>query len=129
MTEQELFDQKTLDELNGERPLEDVFFDYDSAELTDSSRARLGENAEWMKKWTSTRITVEGHCDSRGTNEYNIALGDERATAVQEYLASLGVAAGRVSIVSKGEEDPFCAEDEENCWAQNRRGHFIITAK
>ena len=118
-----------MDELNGERPLEDVFFDYDSAELTDGSRAQLGENVEWLKEWTSTRITVEGHCDSRGTNEYNIALGDERATAVQEYLASLGVAASRVSVVSKGEEDPFCTEDEEDCWLQNRRGHFIITAK
>jgi peptidoglycan-associated lipoprotein len=72
---------------------------------------------------------VEGHCDSRGTSEYNLALGERRAKAVQDYLVSLGVPADRVQTVSKGKEQPFCAEQNESCWQQNRRGHFIITAK
>jgi peptidoglycan-associated lipoprotein len=82
-----------------------------------------------MKKWTSTQVQIEGHCDSRGTSEYNLALGERRAAAVKDYLVSLGVPAERISTVSKGEEQPFCADETESCWQQNRRGHFIITAK
>jgi peptidoglycan-associated lipoprotein len=82
-----------------------------------------------MKRWTSTKITIEGHCDSRGSREYNVALGDRRAKGVAEYLSSLGIDQSRVLTVSKGEEDPFCKEENEACWSQNRRGHFIITAK
>ena len=74
-------------------------------------------------------FTVEGHCDNRGTPEYNLALGERRASAVREYLVSLGVAGTRVQPISKGEEQPFCREDVESCWSQNRRGHFLITAK
>ena len=70
---------------------------------------------------------IEGHCDSRGTAEYNLALGEQRAKAVQDYLVSLGVAADRVQIVSKGKEQPFCSDENESCWQQNRRGHFMIT--
>ena len=82
-----------------------------------------------MKRWTTTKVLVEGHADSRGTNEYNLALGERRADAVRDYLVSLGIPADRITIVSKGEEQPFCSEDGETCWAQNRRGHFIVTAK
>ena len=82
-----------------------------------------------MKRWTSTQVTVEGHCDSRGSSEYNLALGSRRANAVKEYLVSLGVPAGRLTVVSKGKEQPFCSEETEACWQQNRRGHFVITAK
>jgi peptidoglycan-associated lipoprotein len=74
-------------------------------------------------------VTVEGHADSRGSAEYNLALGDRRASAVRDYLVSLGIAADRVQIVSKGKEAPFCTEENEACWQQNRRGHFVITAK
>jgi len=115
--------------LNGEQPLGNVSFDYDSAELSDAARDTLQGNSEWLQRWTSTRIMVEGHCDERGTNEYNLGLGEQRARAVVDYLTSLGVAAGRLSMVSKGEEEPTCTEETEACWAQNRRGHFIITAK
>ena len=128
-TEEELFDRKSLAELNGEQPLGNVSFDYDSAELSDAARDTLQGNSEWLQRWTSTRIMVEGHCDERGTNEYNLGLGEQRARAVVDYLTSLGVAAGRLSMVSKGEEEPTCTEETEACWAQNRRGHFIITAK
>jgi len=119
----------SLDELNSQRPLDDVLFDYDSSALTESARSILQENAEWLERWTSTRITVEGHCDSRGTNEYNLALGERRANAVRDYLVSLGVPSARVQIVSKGEEEPQCTIEAESCWSQNRRGHSIITAK
>ena len=128
-TEDEIFAKKTLEQLNAEKPLDDVFFGYDQSNLTDEARASLSKNIEWLKRWTSTRIMVEGHADSRGTNEYNLALGERRASAVREYLVSLGLAADRVTTVSKGEEQPFCTEESESCWQQNRRGHFIITAK
>lgn len=129
LTEDEIFARKTLEELNAERPLGDVFFAYDSSELSDTSRAALEKNSQWLKRWTSTRISIEGHCDNRGTPEYNLGLGERRANAVRTYLAGLGIPAERMSIVSKGEESPFCTEDNESCWSQNRRGHFIITAK
>ena len=128
-TEEELFSRMTLDELNAKRPLGDVFFGYDRIDLTDESRGNLSKNAEWMKRWGSTKVMVEGHADSRGTNEYNLALAERRADAVRDYLVSLGVPAARLTIVSKGEEQPFCKDENEACWQQNRRGHFIITAK
>ena len=74
-------------------------------------------------------MTVEGHADSRGSSEYNLALGNRRASGVKDYLVSLGVPAGRIAVVSKGKEQPFCSEENEACWQQNRRGHFIVTAK
>jgi peptidoglycan-associated lipoprotein len=128
-TEEELFSRMTLDELNAKRPLADVHFGYDQIDLTDEARANLQKNAEWMKRWTTTKAMVEGHADSRGTNEYNLALAERRADAVRDYLVSLGIPADRLTIVSKGEEQPFCNEEAESCWQQNRRGHFIITAK
>jgi peptidoglycan-associated lipoprotein len=129
LTDEEVFARKSLAELNAEKPLVDVFFAFDSSLLSDVAREALQRDADWMKKWTSTKITVEGHCDNRGTPEYNIGLGDRRAKVVAEYLASLGIDQSRVLSVSKGEEEPFCRDDNEACWSQNRRGHFIITAK
>jgi peptidoglycan-associated lipoprotein len=128
-TEEELFEKMTLDELNAKRPLANVFFALDRSELSDEARALLQKNSEWLKKWASTRVSVEGHCDERGTAEYNLGLGERRATAVKSYLVSLGVAADRVATVSKGKEQPVCSERQESCWSQNRRGHFIITGK
>jgi peptidoglycan-associated lipoprotein len=128
-TEEELFSRMTLEELNAKRPLGDVFFGYDRIDLTDETRASLQKNSEWLKRWSSTKILVEGHADSRGTNEYNLALAERRADAVRDYLVSLGIPADRITIVSKGEEQPFCRDENESCWQQNRRGHFIFTAK
>ena len=129
LTEAEIFAAKTVDQLNAERPLDDVYFDLDKSEIREDAKSHLQKNADWMKKWTSTQVSVEGHCDSRGSAEYNLALGSRRANAVKEYLTNLGVPAGRLTIVSKGKEQPVCSEDGESCWAQNRRGHFVITAK
>jgi peptidoglycan-associated lipoprotein len=129
LTEDEIFAKKTLAELNAEKPLEDVYFDYDKADLKADARTSLAKNAEWLKRWASAKILVEGHCDARGTSEYNLGLGEKRAAAVRTYLTGLGLAADRVQIVTKGKESPFCLEETESCYAQNRRGHFIITAK
>jgi peptidoglycan-associated lipoprotein len=128
-TEDEIFQKKTLDQLNAEKPLADVLFRYDSTDLSDEARGLLQKNVEWMKRWTTTKAMIEGHADSRGTNEYNLALGERRADAVRDYLVSLGLSTDRLTIVSKGEEQPLCSEETEACWQQNRRGHFIITAK
>ena len=119
----------TLDELNAAAPLLPVFFNYDEAELLPAGQTTLQQNAEWMRRWTSTRVRVEGHCDERGTNEYNLALGDARAAAVRDYLISLGIEAVRINTVSRGEESPFCGESHEGCWSRNRRGHFMVIAK
>ncbi len=119
----------SLPELNASRPLEDVLFDYDKSDLGDAARAALQRNADWMRRWTSTRVLVEGHADARGTSEYNLALGERRAAAVRDYLVTLGLDRSRISIVSKGEEEPLCMEEGESCWARNRRGHFTITSK
>jgi peptidoglycan-associated lipoprotein len=129
LSEDELFARKSLDQLNAEMPLGDVNFDYDQSTIRDDQRGILQKNADWMRRWTTTRISIEGHADARGTNEYNLALGDRRARAVMTYMASLGIAADRMVVVSKGEESPVCTEMTEACFARNRRGHFVITAK
>ena len=109
--------------------MDDVFFDLDEFSVRDDAKPALQKDAEWMKKWTSVQVTLEGHCDSRGSAEYNLGLGNRRASAVKEYLVSLGVPATRVTVVSKGKEQPFCSDETESCWQQNRRGHFVITSK
>ena len=129
LTEEERFASMTLEQLNSSKPLDDVFFELDKSDLSDQARASLQKNGAWLKRWNSTEITIEGHADSRGTNEYNLALGERRSTAVRDYLATLGIPAARMRTVSKGEEVPVCREEAESCWSQNRRGHFIITAK
>jgi peptidoglycan-associated lipoprotein len=129
LSDEEIFARKSLDQLNGERPLDDVYFDLDKFEIRDDARAALLKDADWLKKWASTQITLEGHCDPRGSSEYNLGLGSRRATAVKDYLVNLGVPASRVVVVSKGKEQPFCSDENESCWQQNRRGHFLITGK
>jgi peptidoglycan-associated lipoprotein len=128
-TEEEIFAGKSLEQLNGEHPLGDAYFDLDSSEIRSDARPILQKDADWMKRWSSTKVTIEGHGDSRGSAEYNLALGSRRATAVRDYLTSLGIAGDRVQIVSKGKEQPVCSEETESCWQQNRRGHFLITVK
>jgi peptidoglycan-associated lipoprotein len=127
-SEDEIYSKTSLEDI-AKQYLTDVFFAYDSVELSDQARGGLQKNAEFMKRRGTARITIEGHADSRGTNEYNLALGERRAGAVRDYLVSLAVAGDRISIVSKGEEQPFCREETEACWQQNRRGHFIVTAR
>ncbi len=106
----------------------DVYFNYDEDSLSDDARGKLARNADLLKT-TQLLVTIEGHADERGTNEYNLALGDRRANAVRDYLTSLGVDAGRLRTLSYGEERPVCTETEESCWSQNRRGHMVITGR
>ena len=127
-SEDEIYAKMTFDDI-AKKYLVDAFFAYDSSELSEEARSAISKNAEFMKKRTSSKVLVEGHADSRGTNEYNLALGERRADVVRDYLVSLGVATDRISIVSKGEEQPFCKEESESCWQQNRRGHFIVTER
>ncbi len=115
--------------LNKKGYLSDAFFDYDQSDLREDARSALAGDAEWLKKYPSVQVLIEGHCDERGTAAYNLALGDKRANAAKEYLTSLGVDGGRVRTVSYGKERPFCTESTESCWQQNRRGHIVITSK
>ena len=129
LTEDELFRRKSIDQLNAEHPLGDAFFAYDQSTLADPAQQALQRDAQWLQRWPETVIRIDGHCDERGTPEYNMALGTRRANAVKDYLTSLGINAKRIEIRSLGKEAPFCSsEADESCWSQNRRGHFIITA-
>jgi peptidoglycan-associated lipoprotein len=115
--------------LNKKGYLSDAFFDYDQSDLREDARSALAANAEWLKKYPSVQVLIEGHCDERGTAAYNLALGERRANAAKDYLSSLGVDGSKVRTVSYGKERPFCTESSESCWQQNRRAHFVITAK
>ena len=106
-----------------------MLFDYDSAVLRDDGRSVASRNADYLKRWPSVRVTVEGHADTRGTSEYNLALGERRAATIKDYIVSLGVPADRIAAVSKGKEQPVCTEETEACWQRNRRGFHIVTAK
>lgn len=106
--------------------LEDIHFDLDKYDIKEKDREILNSLGEWLAKNKNVKIQIEGHCDERGTNEYNLALGDRRANNTKQYLVTLGVSAGRISTVSYGEEKPLCEESNEDCWFKNRRGHFVI---
>lgn len=107
-------------------PVRDIYFDFDRYDLSSDARATLKANAEWLKSQPSVRVQIEGHCDERGTNEYNLALGAKRAQSARDYLVTLGVAAERLSMISFGEEIPVCTDRTESCWARNRRARFVI---
>jgi peptidoglycan-associated lipoprotein len=119
----------SLDELNRNSPLRPVFFALDSSEIDAAGRTALTENANLLKKNAAWVLTVEGHCDERGTAEYNLALGERRAIAARAYLVSLGIPAERLRTVSYGKEFPFDPGHDEDAWSKNRRAHFVITAK
>lgn len=107
----------------------DVFFDFDKYNLKADARDRLAKNADFIKEHPNMIFTIEGHCDERGTNEYNLALGERRANAARDYLTSLGVPPSQLKTISYGEERPFCTEHTEACWAKNRRDHFVFTER
>ena len=118
-----------LVELNAQGYLEDVFFETDRFDLTPAAREALAKNAAWLQKHPTISILVEGHCDERNTREYNLALGERRASAVQEYLVLLGIPSQRIQIISYGEERPFALGNNESAWQLNRRAHFVIVAR
>lgn len=109
--------------------LKDIFFDFDMATLGESEIDTLKKNADWLKKNRSVAIRIEGYADERGTSEYNLALGEKRAQTIRKYLMALGITPSRMDLISYGEEKGFCAGHHEECWAQNRRGHFVVVEK
>jgi peptidoglycan-associated lipoprotein len=114
-TEEDLFGQT----------VKDVYFDYDKSDIRPDQQSAIQSDAQFLNQHSNINFTVEGHCDSRGSTEYNLALGDQRASSVKSALVSAGVSANRVKIISYGKEKPFCMEENESCWQQNRRGHFV----
>ena len=123
------FATQSLEEINRNSPLQPVFFDYDSTELNAVARSAVASNATLLAQYASWSVTVEGHCDSRGTPEYNLALGERRALAVRDVLVSLGVESSRIRTISYGEEFPFAPGESPEAWAQNRRAHLVVTAR
>jgi peptidoglycan-associated lipoprotein len=119
----------SLDDLNKNSPLKPAFFDLDSSELTADAQRALNDNAALLKQYSAWTVTIEGHCDERGTAEYNQALGERRAVTARAYLVSLGISADRLRTVSYGKEFPFDPGHDESAYAKNRRAHFVITAK
>jgi len=103
-----------------------VFFGYDKYDLSPEARATIEKEAQWLKTYPHINVSIEGHCDERGTREYNLALGEKRATAVRNYLVSLGIEASRLQTISYGKERPVCTDASETCWAQNRRGVLVV---
>jgi peptidoglycan-associated lipoprotein len=120
---------RSLDELNRDSPLRPAFFVLDSSDLDEAGRSIVTGNVEVLKKYPQWVVTIEGHCDERGTAEYNLALGERRASAVKTYMVSLGIAPDRLRTVSYGKEFPFDQAHTEDAWSKNRRAHFVITAK
>ena len=116
LTEEQLFAQN----------VKDVYFDYDKSDVRGDQQSLVQADAAFLQQHPNMSVTIEGHCDERGSTEYNLALGDNRASAVKNALVAAGVAADRVKTVSFGKEKPFCTESNEACWQQNRRGHFVL---
>jgi peptidoglycan-associated lipoprotein len=130
ITEQRLAKIETKEErpkyIEEKVSLEDIHFDYDEYDIRPEAKPILEKVASWLLKNPSSIILIEGHCDDRGTNEYNLALGDRRAKSARDYLVALGIASNRIEMLSYGEEKPLCIEETEECWAKNRRAHFVI---
>ncbi len=104
----------------------DAFFDFNKSDIRADARQALSKTAEFMRSYPDLRVTIEGHCDERGSTEYNLGLGERRAQSTKQFLVSLGVPAERMETVSFGKEKPFCTDHDETCWQQNRRGHFVM---
>ena len=129
LTEEEVFLQKSLDQINREKPLASIYFDYDSAVIRGDAKPVLDTDAAWLKKFATAKVLVEGHCDERGTEEYNLALGEKRAKAAQDYLLSLGISPYRIKIISYGKSQPINPGHDESAWQMNRRAQFLIIEK
>lgn len=129
LSEEEMLLQKSLDQINREKPLGTIYFDYDSAVVRNDARGVLDADAAWLKKFRTVKVLVEGHCDERGTEEYNLALGEKRAKAAQDYLLSTGITADRIKIISYGKSQPINPGHDESSWQMNRRAQFLIIEK
>jgi peptidoglycan-associated lipoprotein len=124
--EEEISESRLSPEEKAKAVLQDVLFDYDKYDIRPDARPVLDSVASLLNEEPQLNVVVEGHCDERGTNEYNLALGERRARSVKDYLVSLGVSPGRLITITYGEEKPVCTEKSETCWQQNRRAHFVV---
>lgn len=129
LTEEEIFMSKSLEQINMEAPLKMIHFDYDQYMIREDAKPMLEEDAAWMKKFGSAKVLIEGHCDERGTEEYNLALGEKRAKSTYDYLASLGVSPERMKVISYGKSQPLDTGHTETSWQKNRRAQFLIIEK
>jgi peptidoglycan-associated lipoprotein len=129
LSEEEIFQQKTIEDLNKDQIMKKINFDFDKYDVREDMKPILQANADWMLKFPTVNVLVEGHCDERGTIEYNIALGEKRAEAAKNYLASLGVKAANIKIVSYGKSKPLVNGVDEATYFENRRAEFVITKK
>lgn len=120
------FQKGMLGKGGGQGPLSDIHFDYNDYSIRPQDGEVLKSNADWLTKNPKTRVQIEGHCDNRGSEEYNLALGAKRAQAAKDYLTTLGIAADRMSTISYGKELPLCTDENDECWAENRRDHFVV---
>ena len=107
-------------------PLKDIFFDFDKSDIRDDAKGNLSEDAQWLRANPKAQITIEGHCDERGTAEYNLGLGERRAKAAKDYLIAAGIDAKRIKMISYGKERPFVLGHDESAWKWNRRSHFVV---
>ena len=117
--------QSLTDEQAFSQSVKDIYFDYDKSDIRGTEQASLQADVAFLQQHSNISFTVEGHCDERGSTEYNLALGDNRASAVKNALVSAGISADRIKTISYGKEKPFCTQSNESCWQQNRRGHFV----
>jgi peptidoglycan-associated lipoprotein len=115
VTDEDLFSQS----------VKDIYFEYDKSDIRGDQQASLQADAQFLSQHSNVNFIIEGHCDERGSTEYNLALGDQRASSVKSALTALGISASRIKTISYGKEKPFCSESNEACWQQNRRGHFV----
>ena len=129
LSEEELFQQKSLEELNKDLILKRINFDFDKYEVREDMKPVMQANANWLLKFASVELLIEGHCDEKGTIEYNIALGEKRAEAAKNYLVSLGMNAAKIKIISYGKSKPLVQGEDEASYFQNRRAEFVITKK
>jgi len=129
LSEEEIFMSKSLEEINLQSPLKMINFDYDHYEIRDDAKPTLQSDATWLKRFPSVKVLIEGHCDERGTEEYNLALGEKRAKSTMDYLASLGISSDRIKIISYGKSQPLDNGKTEAAWQRNRRAQFLIIEK
>jgi len=129
LSEEEIYAAKTLDELNREAPLDMIHFDFDKYFVREDAKPVLQANAAWLQKFRTAKILIEGHCDERGTEDYNLALGEKRAKSAYDYLVSLGIDPGRLRIISYGKSQPLDPASNEFAWARNRRAQFLLIEK
>jgi peptidoglycan-associated lipoprotein len=129
LREESLSEQQARERMESERSIfenDDIYFEFDSVRLSPEAQEILTQKAAWLRKNPNARVTIEGHCDDRGTNEYNLALGEGRAQTARDYLVDLGIKESRLNVISYGEERPIDKGQNEDAWARNRRAHFVI---